>query len=183
VRLRGDVGDYRDQPGTTPQHPVRNFFATADSYFTSTGSGAAPAGDMCSAVLSGTVTFPVSFTPVQTSLVTMGTIDMSTRAGALVLGLGQLTPPFPVSFVGAKCPVGVSTSTADGFGMLETSLSLPSPLDDSMSLGPLPALWVTLDSQLALEARNYTDPVVPGASSLDWPRVVPMSPPDVDAAR
>ena len=59
------------------------------------------------------------------------------------------------------------TSAADGFGLLETTLTLPSPLDDSVSLGPLPALYVTLDNQLA--NPSFEAPSGPGVQVFNDP--------------
>jgi hypothetical protein len=188
LRLRADVGSYREKPGASPYFPVRGMIPTKDSSLPLTGSGSSTSGS-CTTTLSGSGTFPAEAygggAPLALVLASAAKVDTNSRQGAIGLGFGAAAGaiPFRITFSGPNC--SGSNPAAPAFGLMEGPEMFPSPLDDtSLFFGPLPAVLVSFDSGFNLLQRKYTDGRFGGTLTVEWQGIVaPISPPKIDAAR
>ncbi len=188
IRLRADVGSYREKPGASPSFPVRGIFLTRDSSMPLTGSGSAAAGG-CTVTLRGHGTFaaPASGGGASLPLVLASgaKVDTNSRQGAIGLALGAASAgdiPFIATISGGQNCYGTYT-VAPLFGILEGADMFPVPPDDTAVL-PLPALQVSYDRNFRLLQKKFTDGSFGGTITVEWQgSVAPISPPNNDAPR
>jgi len=181
LRFRADVAAVVPTDGGVPFFPLRGLAPTTDSALPVTGMGSFPVGSTCSLVLTGSGIFPTTPTvPPTRVLGSMMKIDTSARTGSIGLAFGASAGaiPFKANYVGTSCPPVGEQTLGSTFGLLDGADNFPSPLGDSMSIGPIPAFAITFDSQFKLAKKTYSAPLAGGTLTVEWTvDVVPISPP------
>lgn len=186
LRIRADVGSYREKPGAAPVFPVRGMVPTKDSSLPLTGSGSHTDGS-CTTTLSGSGVFPSSTNGLVLGLVlaAQAKVDANTpHTGGLGLGFGAAAGalPFRLTFSGGTGCSG-SNPVAPTFGLLEGQMDFPAP-DPAFPNVPLPGLSLTWDGQFRIPAKRYIDGRAGGQLTVEFTQAVdPIPPVRFDTAR
>ncbi len=182
VRLRGDVGEYRERPAQMPVTPLRYAIATRDSQAFITASGSHPQGN-CVMTWSGAAQVsPAFYTTGSPLLASIARVDVSAKTLTLGLQIGD-TPPLPWTST-ITCPTTTTTGpVAPGFGLLQGLVQFASPLDDGRQMPPLLAYTFSLDPTWGIGAGVYDQPTSTLLIHLAWDASPATSPPDPMAPR
>lgn len=164
LRFRGDVGNYRVEPGIPPTFPIRGMYATKDSFLNVTGSGTDTkdtGSGYCIQKLSGEGTFKPGQSSMLSSLMRADTL---TKTGGIYFQYASSPSHFTNTATGTCAITGSNPVPALMATLLEGMATYPSPLADipgpsdplAVSVS-LPALNINFDSNFNILGRSYTE--------------------------
>ena len=186
LRLRADVGSFREKPHSPPVFPLRGMIPTKDSSLPLTGSGSHSDGS-CTTTLSGSGVFPSSTNGLVLGLVlgAAAKVDANTpHLGGLGLAFGAAAGALPFKFTISGGPGCTGTNpVAPAFGLLEGPMDFPAPAEGFPAV-PLPGLALTWDGQFRIPAKKFIDGSFGGQLTVEWTQAVePVPPVRFDVAR
>jgi hypothetical protein len=183
LRLRADIGTYREKPGEAPKEVLRTAFATRDSKMELTASGTQQDGDD-TYIWSGAETFVAGFSNVGATTIISTFFLVDTLFGKAQLGLALGAPGGPFTqTVHQKNGPTITTPFATAFGLLDEIVEFPYPAElPGAPNVPLPALNLTIDGQFNIAAGSRNGSDFP-EMHLEWDAAPAQFPPDLQAAR
>lgn len=179
LRVRADIGTYRERPGEAPKEVLRTAIPRRDSRLDLTASGAHQDGDTTTS-WSGSQAFVPKFEDTELYILsTMFLADTFLQNGKIGLALGAPGPTFTVT---VTSPSGTYTyDFITSFGLLDGTETFPDPLETNRPVGTYPSIDISFDDNFGIVADSHDG--LDGMLRLEWDAAPAQFPPDPRAAR